>query len=159
MLTEQSAVTGQERSTGHPAHDALIDFYRAFNGRDLGALQANWAAGEAPSMDNPIGGIRRGWDVIAEGYAKLFGGPARVYVEFYDYSSQGGAEHHLFVGRERGWCETPTGRLALKIRTSRMYVRDANIWRQLHHHGSIEDPKLLVAYQSAIFGHPVVTTT
>ena len=35
------------------ALDALIDFYRAFNTSDLEALAANWAEGDAPSMDNP----------------------------------------------------------------------------------------------------------
>ena len=155
MHTEQTPITGQEAPTGDPPRDALIAFYRAFNGRDLDALEANWAAGDVPSMDNPIGGIRRGWDAIAEGYAKLFNGPARVYVEFYDYSSQGGAEHGLFVGRERGWCETAGGRIELRIRTSRLFVRDAGVWCQRHHHGSIEEPALLAAYQSAIFGIPL----
>jgi hypothetical protein len=48
------------------ALEALIDFYRAFNASDLEALAANWAEGDAPSMDNPIGGIRRGWPAIKE---------------------------------------------------------------------------------------------
>jgi hypothetical protein len=54
-------ITGSESPAGDgSALDALIDFYRAFNASDLKALGANWADGEVPSMDNPIGGIRRG---------------------------------------------------------------------------------------------------
>jgi hypothetical protein len=34
---------------------SLIDFYRAFNARDLDGLAANWEPGDAPSMDNPDG--------------------------------------------------------------------------------------------------------
>ena len=54
-------IMGSEPPAGDgSALDALIDFYRAFNTSDLKALGANWADGEVPSMDNPIGGIRRG---------------------------------------------------------------------------------------------------
>ena len=95
-------ITGREPPAGDgSALDALIDFYRAFNASDLKALAANWADGEAPSMDNPIGGIRRGWPAIREGYAKLFSGPATVRVAFHDFTAQGNNDYHLFVGREK----------------------------------------------------------
>jgi hypothetical protein len=103
-------------------------------------------------MDNPIGGIRRGWQSISAGYEKLFSGSARVRVEFFDFTSQGGYDHHLFVGRERDICETPSARIELRIRTSRWFIRTDGVWRQLHHHGSIEEPALLASYQCVIFG-------
>lgn len=37
-------------------------------------------------MDNPLGGIKRGWEEIKSIYERIFNGPARVYVEFYDYT-------------------------------------------------------------------------
>lgn len=151
-----SIVTGREPTCGNgQAIDALIEFYHAFNTRDLDALARNWEEGEEPSMDNPIGGIRRGWPTIRGGYERLFLGPARVNVEFYDFSSQGGQDYQLFVGRERGTCETSTSKLDLRIRTSRLFVRRDGRWRQLHHHGSIEEPKLLADYQQMIFGAPL----
>jgi hypothetical protein len=122
---------------------------------DLKALGANWADGEAPSMDNPIGGIRRGWPAIREGYAKLFSGPATVRAAFHDFSAQGNNDYHLFVGREKGLCETPAVRLELRIRTSRWFVKVRGAWRQLHHHGSIDEPAMLAEYQRAIFEAPV----
>lgn len=155
MQIIEKAITGAEPRSGDGPLDALIAFYHAFNEGDLGALAANWAAGDTPSMDNPIGGIRRGSEEIAQGYGRLFGGPARVYVEFFDFSRQGGQGFHLFVGRERGWCETPTRRIDLRIRTSRLFVCVDDAWRQLHHHGSIEEPTLLAAYQTAILGAPL----
>jgi hypothetical protein len=79
---------------GNPL-DAVIGFYRAFNARDLDALAANWADGDVPSMDNPIGGIRRGWPAIRDGYARLFNGSATVQVAFHDFTSQGGSDWHL----------------------------------------------------------------
>jgi hypothetical protein len=101
-------------------------------------------------MDNPIGGIRRGWPAIGEGYAKLFSGPAIVRVSFHDFVAHGNNDFHLFVGREKGYCETPAVRLELRIRTSRWFVKMRGVWRQLHHHGSIDEPALLADYQRAI---------
>lgn len=147
-----AVVTGTEPLHYGGALDALIAFYRAFNARDLSGLAANWAEGDAPSMDNPIGGIRRGWRDIREGYERLFAGPARVRVEFHDFSMQGDDSHCLFVGRERGSCVVGTMELELRIRTTRWFVRTGDVWRQLHHHGSIEEPRLLADYQQAIFG-------
>ncbi|MBY3595529.1 YybH family protein [Rhizobium bangladeshense] len=152
MLEHPPEISGNERRAGDGGPlDVLIDFYHAFNSGDMKGLEAVWFDGEAPSMDNPIGGIRRGWASIAEGYAKLFGGAARVNVTFHDFSSQGGEEWHLFVGRERGVCWTPETRLDLAFRTTRWFVRIDSRWRQLHHHGSVEDPTMLADYQRLIF--------
>jgi hypothetical protein len=153
-------ITGRESlaDDGSPL-DALIVFYRAFNASDLEALGANWADGEAPSMDNPIVGIRRGWPAIREGYAKLFSGRATVRVAFHDFVAQGNNDFHLFVGREKGYCETPAVRLELRIRTSRWFVKMRGVWRQLHHHGSIDEPALLAEYQRAILGTPLGATS
>ena len=159
MTISLSEITGGEAPIGDgSALDALIDFYRAFNAGDLQALAANWAEGDAPSMDNPIGGIRRGWPAIGEGYEKLFRGPAKVRVVFHDFTSQGGSDWHLFAGREKGVCETPDARIDLRIRTTRWFVRTGGRWRQLHHHGSIDEPALLADYQRAIFGAAAQST-
>lgn len=152
MIASDFAITGHEPATGDDAFDALIAFYRAFNTGDLAALERNWMPGDAPSMNNPIGGIRRGWPSIREGYERLFGGPADVRVEFFDIVRHGGDDWRMFAGRERGECATPETRLALRIRTTRWFMRHEGEWRQLHHHGSIEEPRLLADYQRAIFG-------
>lgn len=134
---------------------ALVAFYRAFNAGDLDALARSWLGGDEPSMSNPIGGIRRGWPEIRDGYARLFAGAARVRVAFHDFTTHGDDRACLFVGREKGICESPSGTLALRFRTTRWFVRRDGVWRQLHHHGSIEEPALLAAYQTAIFGAPI----
>ena len=156
MSSNPSEVTGSERLAGDGGPlDALIGFYRAFNGGDLDGLAAIWADGDAPSMDNPIGGIRRGWPAIREGYAKLFQGSARVTVTFHDFTSQGGGDWHLFVGREKGVCRTAAESLDVRFRTTRWFVRSSGVWRQLHHHGSVEEPGLLAEYQRIIFCAPL----
>jgi hypothetical protein len=89
MEASLTEITGSEEPRGDGSVlDVLVGFYRASNARNLDALAANWATGDVPSMDNPIGGIRRRWQSISEGYAKLFGGPAVVRVTFYDFTSQ-----------------------------------------------------------------------
>lgn len=155
-MSDLIEITGTETQArdGGPL-DALIGFYRAFNCGDVDGLAASWAEGEAPSMDNPIGGIRRGWPSICDGYSKLFQGPARIRVAFHDFTSQGGDGWHIFVGREKGQCCTPSATVDLRIRTTRWFVKVDGRWRQLHHHGSFEEPALLAAYQRVIFGAPL----
>jgi hypothetical protein len=156
MSSDLTEVTGAEPRAGDGSPlDALIDFYRAFNSGDLNGLAAIWADEDTPSMDNPIGGIRRGWPAIREGYSKLFNGSATVQVVFHDFTSQGGGDWNLFVGREKGICKTPTVSLDLRFRTTRWFIKTSGVWRQLHHHGSIEEPTLLADYQRAIFGAPL----
>ena len=137
---------------------ALSAFYRAFNSKDLDALAQVWLDGDEPSMSNPVGGLRRGWPDIRDGYARLFGGTARVQVTFHDFTTHGDDRTCVFVGREKGTCESPSGTLPLRIRTTRWFVRRDGVWRQLHHHGSIEEPALLADYQRVIFGAPIGTS-
>jgi ketosteroid isomerase-like protein len=57
------------------------------------------------------------------------------------------------VGRERGEFGAADGAsLAMAIRTTRVFRRQDGAWRQVHHHGSIDDPELLRAYQRAVRG-------
>jgi SnoaL-like domain len=150
-------ITGEQNSFNlRSPQDALASFYLAFNTRDLVLMESVWLGGEEPSMDNPIGGIRRGWEEIRMGYQKLFSGPAKVHVEFYDYSVHEDGAAAVFVGRERGWCQTPGGRMDVQIRTSRIFVRKGSDWKQLHHHGSIEFPAMLARYQELILGAALV---
>ena len=154
-VPKSSVITGQEIEGGFTTpFQALVTFYKAFNSRDLNLMEKVWLNTPESSMDNPIGGIRRGWDEIQEGYRKLFGGHLLVSVEFYDYSLQQGVDWALAVGRERGICTSlkEGKKINLEIRTSRIFILNDNQWRQLHHHGSIEYGLLLVEYQKLVFG-------
>ena len=130
---------------------ALIAFYAAFNNRDLAAVERNWwTEDETAAMANPLGGLYRGWPAIREVYARIFGGEATVYVEFHDYTLQEMGDLFYAVGRERGHLERDGQRTELAIRTSRVFRKYNGRWRQVHHHGSIEDPTLLERYQQAV---------
>jgi len=153
MKPTQEPITGGEVIEGpRTPIQALVEFYNAFNNRDMALMSANWAHSDDIAMDNPLGGIKRGWDEIREVYERIFSGPAKVYVEFFDYTVHEYGDIFYAVGRERGEFRTGDTVVELKIRTSRIYGRMDGMWRQVHHHGSIEDPELLARYLSAVKG-------
>jgi ketosteroid isomerase-like protein len=119
---------------------------------DINEMAENWDQSSSISMDNPLGGIKRGWEDIRSVYENIFSGPGRVKVEFYDYSIHEFQDIFLAIGRERGEFEKEGQRMELAIRTSRIFKRHAGGWKQIHHHGSIDDPKLLERYQTAVIG-------
>jgi SnoaL-like domain len=154
-------ITGYEdlRDLTHPRH-ALTQFYRAFNTRDIILMRQNWSPFEEISMNNPDGGIKRGWPEIRRVYEQLFSGPARVTVEFHSYSLHISGETFFAVGRERGRFETPTAVSDIAFRTTRIFRVLDHHWRQVHHHGSVDDPAQLDLYQStihALTGNPLPT--
>jgi ketosteroid isomerase-like protein len=160
MATETSAVvpiaepiTGREPA-GDPGapRSALAQFYRAFNSRDLALMEANWDSSPEVAMDNPLGGILRGWPEIRKVYERIFSAPRRVEVEFHDYTLHATGDVFYVVGRERGRIVADATRpeMRLAIRTTRIYRRVGERWRQVHHHGSMDDPTMLEAYQRAV---------
>jgi ketosteroid isomerase-like protein len=144
-------LTGDESliDPGEPL-GALSEYYRAFNGRDLDLMRRNWAYSDEISMANPFGGIRRGWADIREGYERIFNGRARISVAFHDYTIHQCGQMFYAVGREQGGLEGGNISLELKFRTSRLFALSDGRWRQFHHHGSIDNPELLLRYQAAI---------
>lgn len=144
-------ITGEEdlRDLTHPRH-ALSQFYRAFNTRDIVMMQDNWSDADDISMDNPIGGISRGWPEIRRTYERLFSSTARVSVEFHTYTIHSLGDVFYAVGREYGHYYGSGVSFELHIRTTRVFRFERERWRQVHHHGSIDDPALLQRYQSAV---------
>lgn len=153
MHPTQDPITGEEALGDLAAPlQALAQFYRGFNRRDLDILADNWDRSDAVAMDNPLGGIMRGWEAIRAVYERIVRGPSHVYVEFYDYTIHETPVLFYAVGRERGLLRGPHGELPLAIRTTRLFTRQGARWKQVHHHGSIDDPELLRRYQDLIRG-------
>lgn len=129
---------------------ALAQFYRAFNTRDLALMEQNWLPSDESTMTNPLGGIARGWANIRIVYERIFNSGSPVHVEFHDYTLHIIGSMFYAVGRERGFVVANDQRLDLEIRTSRLFRLEVGRWRQVHHHGSIENCEMLKAYQQAI---------
>ncbi|MBJ6749419.1 YybH family protein [Geomonas anaerohicana] len=153
MKMENTPVTGKENKDElSPMLRALSQFYEALNSRDMELMSQNWLQGDEAAMDNPLGGIKRGWEEIRSVYERLFGSTSNYYFEFYDYTLHDAGELFYVVGRERGTFKTGDTVLEMRIRTSRIFRLINGQWRQVHHHGSIEEPELLASYQQAVLG-------
>lgn len=151
MPTEQEPITGDENlETLSGMGRALAEFYAAFNGRDLKRMTQNWADTDDVVMHNPVGGITRGWEEIRAVYERIFSGRSRVRVEFHDYTLHEAGEMGYAIGRERGELRRGDEVLRLAIRTTRVFRRMEGRWRQVHHHGSMDDPRMLAQYQEAV---------
>jgi ketosteroid isomerase-like protein len=150
----QSPVTGAEDLGDHTQpFQALAQFYRALNTRDIAMMQQHWENSPDAAMDNPLGGINRGWQQIRTVYEKLFASNSTYHFEFFDYTLHESGDIFYVVGRERGTLEVAGAKLNPTIRTSRIFRRSADrIWHQVHHHGSIDDPRMLAAYQELVLG-------
>ena len=151
MLQHIQLITGTEVLNGRSAPErALIDFYRAFNHRDLAHMAQNWSHAKHVVLCNPLGGVKRGWAEIEAVYQRIFTGAATVYVEYYDITLNRVGDLFYATGRERGTFKTAQVELPLAIRTTRIYQDINGTWKQIHHHGSIDDAALLASYQQAV---------
>ena len=74
--------------------------------------------------------------------------PTRV--EFWDYTIDRGGDVFWAVGRERGSYFDGDKRQDLAIRTTRIFRRLDGRWRQVHHHGSIDEASALADFQNAV---------
>lgn len=148
-----TAITGKENMSHLTSpYQALVQFYCAFNTGDMDMMSKNRVQSDDIVMDNPLGGIKRGWAEIQLVYERIFKGQAKVYVEYFDYTLHDTVEMFYTVGRERGYFRLGDEEITLAIRTSRIFQKIDRQWKQVHHHGSIEDPLLLDRYQSVIWG-------
>ena len=148
----QEPVTGREGIVDHGEPlAALSEFYRALNNRDIALMEHNWGASDDAAMDNPLGGIKRGWAETHSVYERLFAGANRYNFEFYNYTLQRYGEVFIAIGRERGQFLTEDEiQFNLAIRTTRIFRWAGGRWRQIHHHSSIDSPDMLARYQQAV---------
>lgn len=154
MKTESTAIIGNEKiKEVGSTYAALVDFYRAFNQQDFELMQNNWLQTEEASMSNPLGGVKRGWNEISTVYEKIFNGMANVYVEYYDYTIHESDNMFVAVGRERGYLEINNQKVDIAIRTSRTFFKSDGQWKQIHHHGSMDDADRLANYQQTVMSN------
>lgn len=166
MLQRSDAIYGRDARdrlaeasgpTVEGARAALETFYRAFNGVDLALLARVWVDDPLAQLNNPLGGLLHGHAAIAELYGRVFAGPGSAWVELFDVVEGHGDGWAVFMGRERGEYRRDGVVVPLAIRTSRLFAFDRGRggWRQVHHHGSIDAPSRLAAYQRAVLGEEI----
>jgi ketosteroid isomerase-like protein len=131
---------------------ALETFYYALNHADLQTLSAVWADDDLVQLNNPVGGIIRSRTAVTDLYGRIFASGIDIHVTFSDAATYLAGGTAAFAGREIGSYRGPDGdRVPIEIRTTRLFgwQPDQQRWAQLHHHGSIDSPEALAAYQSA----------
>lgn len=95
-------------------------------------------------------GIRRGWDDIRPTYERWFSrSDTLLWVEFFDYTIHDLGQAFVAIGRERATLESHGTTLEFAIRPTRIFIRRGGRFRQLHHHGSIDNSAQLERYQAA----------
>jgi hypothetical protein len=130
---------------------ALESFYFVFNNPSVNGMELLWLDDPLVQMNNPVGGVLRGASSLRELYQRVFAGRVRVWVEFYDIVLYHGGPVAVFCGRERGEYVIEGRVMPLSIRTSRVFAwSESTGWKLVHHHGSIDDPRMLMDYQSAV---------
>ena len=128
---------------------------QTFNHCSIEMLTKIWLNRPLIQLNNPLGGILRGYESIRDLYARIFNGATKVWVEFEDIVEYFSGDTAIFAGPERGEFTIGDRIVPLKIRTSRYFQYSENDggWRQVHHHGSIDNVELLKTYQDAINGY------
>lgn len=144
-------ITGDEEVVDPKAPEgALAEFYRAFNSRDLTLMEQNWA-GDESVLFHELGGVRYGWEEIKELYEQtLLSSQAGVLMTLHDYRIDRFSDSFFATGLERGLLRTQKDVLEFRIRATKMFGWRGGRWRQIHHHGSIEEPELLANYQALV---------
>ena len=132
------------------ARAALETFYYAFNNKDLDVFSKVWVEHPLIQLNNPVGGVMRGKDNIYQLYANIFQSAAKVWVEFHDIVEYFDGNIAVFAGKEKGEFHVGNQTISLNIRTTRFFAYTDHQWYQIHHHGSIDDPNLLLTYQNAV---------
>jgi hypothetical protein len=136
------------------ARKLIESFYFAFNNKDLEVFGKVWANHQRIQLNNPLGGILRGYESISALYEQVFNGPASMWVELSDIVEFQTENMIVFAGRESGEFTKNNRTIPLSIRTSRViqWFGSETGWQQVHHHGSIDDPHLLDIYQQTVRG-------
>ena len=156
--TARNLLHETSKPSGMGARAALETFYYAFNNRSIETFTQIWLNHPLIQLNNPLGGILRGYESIQDLYSRIFNGAVTVWVEFEDIVEYFSGETAIFAGQERGECTITNSlerrTIPLKIRTSRYFHYSENDggWRQVHHHGSIDNAELLKTYQDAVNG-------
>lgn len=133
-------------------YQVLVQFYYAYNNKDMDIMSQNWDQSENIAMNTPLGGVKRGWGAIKKFYENTFNGKAELYMEFHDYTIDETKEMFYTIGRERGYFQLGKTKNRVNIHTSRIFKRIDSTWKQVYHHSSIDNPELLKRYRTAVLG-------
>jgi len=146
---ENRIITGTENVDDLPELLQIISlFYRAFNNKDLAGLRNNWATSGGLMIYNPGGGVRKSWEEIEVIYKGIFNAEFNVKAEFSDYTVVNFPNVFVVYGKETATISNGAAEPAvIDVRITRIYNLISGAWKQIHLHGSIDNPEALALYQ------------
>jgi len=97
-------------------------------------------------MDNPVGGIKRGGEQIRSVYERLFNSQVNTSSNFITTATMKPATSFMSWAESEGSTEPAKWFCTWESGRARSFRRIDGEWRQIPHHGSIEDSQLLAAY-------------
>jgi len=137
--TKLSVINGKETGTLPKEYEALHKYYAALNTGNIQKMKDVWSKEKTTAFTSPLGGIVRTYKEVVEAHEVLFSIPIKIHVEYYDIEITHLENGFSSVGRERGIMIINGESVDVAFRTSRLFVKEKGVYKQLHHHGSFED--------------------
>jgi hypothetical protein len=134
-----TVINGRESSDLPLEYHALHEYYSALYSSDIVKMKDVWSKEKTTAFTNPLGGIIRSYEDVIQAHDELFSLPVKLDVEYYDIEITKLKNGFSSVGRERGTMTIEGECIDVAFRTSRLFIKEEGVYRQLHHHGSFED--------------------
>lgn len=132
-------IDGREQIPLSAEYKVLSDYYNALNNANINKMKENWSKEMPVVFTSPLGGIIRSYDHVISAHDELFNAPIQIDVEYYDIEINYFDNGFASVGRERGVMIINGESIEVGFRTSRLFVKEADGYKQVHHHGSFEN--------------------
>jgi ketosteroid isomerase-like protein len=132
-------------STENEVRKASEQFYAAVNRMvkgDAGSLSDIWSHSAAVTAMHPIGGRQVGWDKVRESFQQVAQIASEGRVELDDQIIQVTGDLAYELGVERGQAKLAGQQVALDMRVTNIYCREAGSWKIVHHHTDVSPAML-----------------
>ena len=124
-------------STEHEIRNVSTQFYaalsRMLNG-DARALSDVWSHHSFVTAMHPLGGRQRGWAEVRKTWEQIAQRSSEGKVELKDQLIRVTGEVAYEVGVEHVEAKLGGQKVAVKIRVTNIYQREAGAWKITHHH-------------------------
>ncbi len=116
--------------------DANIAFYRAFEKKDLAAMQKVWSHGIACTCVHPGRGELKGWGAIESSWQKIFRNTAYLEIDTKIITVNGSGDLAYVVLIEKVLQVAQRRQQKAESMATNIFERMGQDWYLVHHHGS-----------------------
>ena len=134
-----SVINGKEIDGLSAEYQALQKYYSALNNSNIDTMKEVWSKENSTTFLSPLGEIVKTYGNVIRVHEELFNSSIKIDVEYYNIEITILNNGFFSVGRERGTMNIGDEIIEVAFRTSRLFIREEGIFKQLHHHGSFED--------------------